>query len=150
MAKFVFQLQSILEIKEKLETQEKMLYAAAQARLYEEMEKLDKLKEKKLSYESQMRENMATGIDVMTLNECNRGIEIMKDSIKQQKVEVQKAQKEVDIAQERLNEAVKERKTYEKLRENALEEFMQEMNSQESKEIDELVSYSYHTTSDDE
>ena len=34
MAKFVFELQSILEIKEKLETQEKMLYASAQARLF--------------------------------------------------------------------------------------------------------------------
>ena len=60
-----------------------------------------------------------------------------------------KAQKNVDIAQRRLNDAVKERKTYEKLRENAFEDFMQEMNAQESKEIDELVSYSYQSGSEE-
>ena len=108
MAKFVFELQSILEIKEKLETQEKMLYASAQARLFEEIDKLDNFKNKKISYESQMRENMLSGLDVRTLCECNNGIEIMKDAIKTQQIEVSKAQKNVDIAQRRLNDAVKE------------------------------------------
>lgn len=149
MAKFVFELQSILEIKEKLETQEKMLYASAQARLFEEIDKLDNFKNKKISYESQMRENMLSGLDVRTLCECNNGIEIMKDAIKTQQIEVSKAQKNVDIAQRRLNDAVKERKTYEKLRENAFKDFMQEMNAQESKEIDELVSYSYQSGSEE-
>ena len=149
MAKFVFELQRILEIKEKLETQEKMLYASAQARLFEEIDKLDNFKNKKISYESQMRENMLSGLDVRTLCECNNGIEIMKDAIKTQRIEVSKAQKNVDIAQRRLNAAVKERKTYEKLRENAFEDFMQEMNAQESKEIDELVSYSYQSGSEE-
>ena len=73
----------------------------------------------------------------------------MKDAIKTQQIEVSKAQKNVDIAQRRLNDAVKERKTYEKLRENAFEDFMQEMNAQESKEIDELVSYSYQSGSEE-
>lgn len=53
------------------------------------------------------------------------------------------------LLQRRLNDAVKERKTYEKLRENAFEDFMQEMNAQESKEIDELVSYSYQSGSEE-
>lgn len=147
MAKFVFELQSILEIKEKLETQEKMLYATAQAQLYEEIDKLEGFKNKKLGYEAQMRENMQSGLNVQTLNECHHGIEIMKDAIKTQEVEVEKAQKRVDLARAKLNEAIKERKTYEKLRENAFEEFMQEINVQEGKEIDELVSYSYQNAS---
>jgi len=149
MAKFIFELQSVLQIKEKLETQEKMRYAAAQARLFEEERKLQELENKKLSYEARMRENMTSGLDVQTLSECNRGIEIMKDAIKLQLVEIKRAEKEVEIAQGRLNEAVKERKTYEKLRENAFEEFMQELNAQESKEIDELVSYSYQLVSEE-
>lgn len=147
MAKFVFELQSILEIKEKLETQEKMVYAAAQARLFEETQKLEGFKNKKLSYESQMRDNMTEGLNLQTLNECYRGIEIMKDAIKAQKIEVGKAQKNVDIAQEKLNEAVRERKTYEKLRENAFDEFMQEINAEEGKAVDELVSYNYQAVS---
>ena len=58
-----------------------------------------------------------------------------------------KAQKNVDIAQEKLNEAVRERKTYEKLRENAFDEFMQEINAEEGKAVDELVSYNYQAVS---
>ena len=37
-----------------------------------------------------------------------------------------------------------ERKTQEKLREKAFEEFKQELAYAEGKEIDELVSYTYH------
>lgn len=37
-----------------------------------------------------------------------------------------------------------ERKIYEKLREKAFEEFKQELNAQEKKEIDELVSFNYN------
>ena len=37
----------------------------------------------------------------------------------------------------------KERKIHEKLKENSFEEFVREINAAESKEIDELVSYTY-------
>lgn len=149
MAKFVFELQNVLEIKEKFEVQEKMKYAAASAKLFEEERKLQELEDKKLFYENRMRESMSDGLDIQSLNECHRGIEIMKEAIKLQLIEIEKAQKEVDIARQKLNEAVKERKTYEKLRENAFEEFMQELNAQESKEIDELVSYNYQLVSEE-
>lgn len=146
MAKFVYRMQSILDIKEKLETQEKLAFAAAQAKLFEEEEKLANLKNRKLYYEDKMRGNMDEQLDVQTLYECHQGIELMKEAIKEQQVEVNYAQKKADAAQAKLNEAVKERKTYEKLRENAFEEFVQEINAQEGKEIDELVSYNYSST----
>ena len=37
-----------------------------------------------------------------------------------------------------------ERKTYEKLREKKFEEFKMELAYEEKKEVDELVSYTYH------
>ena len=43
MAKFVYRMQNILEIKEKLEAQEKAAYSVANARLMEEQEKLQGL-----------------------------------------------------------------------------------------------------------
>jgi len=42
-----------------------------------------------------------------------------------------------------LQEVVQERKTHEKLREYAFDEYVKELNAAESKEVDELVSYSY-------
>ncbi|OYO51514.1 flagellar export protein FliJ, partial [Lachnotalea glycerini] len=43
----------------------------------------------------------------------------------------------------KLYEVMNDRKIHEKLKENAFEDFMKELNAQESKEIDELVSYTY-------
>ena len=40
---------------------------------------------------------------------------------------------------------MKDRKTHEKLREKAFENFLMELSDQEKKEIDELVSYKYST-----
>ena len=39
MAKFVYRMQNILELKEKMETQEKMAFAIANAKLQEELDK---------------------------------------------------------------------------------------------------------------
>ena len=49
----------------------------------------------------------------------------------------------LERARGKLNEAVAERKIHEKLKENSFEEFVHEVNAAESKEIDELVSYTY-------
>ncbi len=43
-----------------------------------------------------------------------------------------------------MNEVVQERKVQEKLREKAFEEFKHELAEAETKEIDELVSYTYN------
>ena len=49
-----------------------------------------------------------------------------------------------------MNEAVKERKIHEKLKENQFEVFLQELNQEEMKEIDQLVSYQYNKNADEE
>ena len=63
--------------------------------------------------------------------------------IKKQLVEVKVASLNLEAAQKRLGEIMKERKIQEKLREKAYEEFLQELNDQEKKEIDELVSFRF-------
>ncbi len=52
--------------------------------------------------------------------------------------------KDVGDGANRTERVMVERKTQEKLRERAFEEFKQEIAQAESKEIDELVSYNYH------
>ena len=52
-------------------------------------------------------------------------------------------------AGEKLDNAMKERKTYEKLKENAFEEFKAEINAEEQKEINELVSFKFRSGSDE-
>ena len=55
--------------------------------------------------------------------------------------EVDKAKNILEQKRVKLQIAMQERKTQEKLYENAFEEFMREENARESKEVDELTSY---------
>ena len=143
MAKFIYRMQNILDIKNKLEIQAKNSYAAARMKLSQEEQKLDKLFEQKKSYEEAYRQQLSGNINVLQINICKNAIELSKNLIKKQLVEVKVASLNLEAAQKRLGEVMKERKIQEKLREKAYEEFLQELSDQEKKGIDELVSFRF-------
>ena len=68
----------------------------------------------------------------------------MKTLVRRQMLNVHKAEKELEEARDKLNAVMQERKVQEKLREKAFEEFKKELAAAETKEIDELVSYTYN------
>lgn len=144
MAKFNYKLQSVLEIKRKLENQEKIEYGLASAKVQEERDKLQAMMLQKAGYDKQARTLVRGKINVLEMNTCRKAIETMKSRIRTQMIEVQKAEKQLDEVRKRLNEVMVERKTYEKLRDKKFEEFKQELLYEEKKEVDELVSYTYH------
>ena len=143
MAKFVYRMQNILDIKNKLEVQARNSYAAARIKLSQEEEKLDRMFEQKKAYEENYRQQLSGNINILQINICKNAIELCKNQIKKQLVEVKVASLNLEAAQKRLGEVMKERKIQEKLREKAYEEFLQELNDQEKKEIDELVSFRF-------
>ena len=83
-------------------------------------------------------------IDLLAVNACRKAVETMKTRIRGQMMNVHKAEKQLELVRHRLNEVMIERKTYEKLRERKFEEFKAELAYEEKKEVDELVSYTYH------
>ena len=141
LKKFQYSMQSILDIKEKLEEQERANYAQAQARLNAEYEKLEELKRRNEGYENRLRDNVGKRLDVLELKYGQDAIETMKLLIRQQTVQVTKAEQNVEAAMYRLKQAMQERKMHEKLREKAFAEYLIVMGAEERKEIDELVSY---------
>ena len=143
MAKFVYRMQNILDIKNKLEVQARNSYAVARMKLSQEEEKLDRMFEQKKAYEENYRQQLSGNINILQINICKNAIELCKNQIKKQLVEVKVASLNLEAAQKRLGEVMKERKIQEKLREKAYEEFLQELNDQEKKEIDELVSFRF-------
>ena len=143
MAKFVYRMQNILDIKNKHEVQARNSYAAARIKLSQEEEKLDRMFEQKKAYEENYRQQLSGNINILQINICKNAIELCKNQIKKQLVEVKVASLNLEAAQKRLGEVMKERKIQEKLREKAYEEFLQELNDQEKKEIDELVSFRF-------
>ena len=144
MAKFKYRMQNILDLKQKIETQEKIAFSLANARLLEEQEKLSQLMIRKADYENQLKEMTQGTLSIRDIKICKESINAMKSKIRDQLIAISKAQREVEIARIRLDEVMKERKTHEKLREKAFEQFKQELLAEESKETDQLVSFTYH------
>ncbi len=150
MAKFIFKLQSLLSIKCKLEDQAKAEYGMELARLREEEMKLDALNEKKDGYQTRLTVSVQNELDIGKIRELEDCVEYTKYEIKMQKVVILQQQQRVERAREKLDNAMKERKTYEKLKEKAFEQFKIEIEAQERKEIDELVSYRFGVAKESE
>ena len=143
MTRFSFRLESILQIKIKLEEQAKMEFAAAKMRLNEEEDKLQALKDRKEAYEQELKRLYMGNLDVRRINSTSAAIEVTETQINKQAFAVKRAEKKVAAASDKLSTVMQERKSMEKLKENKLAEYMREYNEEESKQTDELISYQY-------
>ena len=143
MAKFIYRMQNILDIKLKMEDQAKASFAEANKELLNEEEKLEGLIRRREEYELEGQRLRLETLDVIKLKDNSRALQVMKDMIKAQEMVVSIARDKVELARRKLQVAMQERKTQEKLKENAFEEFKHELGSEESKEVDELTSYTY-------
>ena len=146
MAKFVYKMESILSVKYKLEDQAKNAFAEANMVLNQEEEKLANLHIRKESYEEQLYGQVSGKLRIMEIRRVEEAVEVIKHYIKMQIIAVNTAKQQVEKARVRLNRAMQERKIHEKLKEKAFEEFLQELDKEERKELDELVSFKYHDT----
>lgn len=144
MAKFVYRLENVLEIKMKMEEQAKTAFAEAAAKVSLEQKKLNEMYSRKESYEDSYRRVAIGIIKPVELKYAKDCIDNINRQIKIQTAVLKGAQKSLEVARFKLNEALKERKIHEKLKENAFEVFKQELNDTEKKEIDELVSYRFN------
>lgn len=143
MARFRYSMQSILNIKLKLETQAKQEFSAARAALDEEEERLQALFDRKSGYESKRTTLLSGRLNLREIEENKTAILCMEDYIERQQMNVDTAERKLEEARERLTEVRMERKTHETLRDKAFQEFLMEEKKQESKEIDQLTSYTY-------
>ena len=83
MAKFVYRMQNILDIKNKLEVQARNSYAAARIKLSQEEEKLDRMFEQKKAYEENYRQQLSGNINILQINICKNAIEIGRASCRE-------------------------------------------------------------------
>lgn len=143
MARFRFSLQSILDIKMKMETQAKQEFSLAMNELDNEEQKLNGFIARRDHYQEEIRRLLQGTLKFREIEDNKNAIIYLDEEIDKQKKVVARARIKVDAAREKMTEAVKDRKTYEILREQAFEEFMREENRAESKSVDELVSYTY-------
>lgn len=150
MAKFIYRMQNILDIKYKLEESAKQEYAEAMRFLAEEEAKLEHLKQRRYGYYLDYNKSIKGDLDFLLIDECGNAMDIMDEMIEQQIEVVREKSKEVEKARAKLNAVMQERKMHEKLKENKFEEFKQEINAEEAKETDQVVSYQYNNKDTEE
>lgn len=143
MGRFRYSMQSILNIKIKLEAQAKQEFSMARAALDREEEQLRLLQGRKEEYAREGERLLSGTLKLREIEENREAIRCMEVFIEGQRVNVEKAERNLEKIREKLAEIMMERKTHEKLREKAFQEFLMEEKRQESKEIDQLTSYTY-------
>ena len=144
MLKFRYSMQGILDLKYRLEDQAKGVFAAAKIRVEEEQERIDLLKNERLSYEEGLQKLKLGTLDFREIQVVKVGIEAKEDVIKKQNRVLLRAEHEMEAASERLRELMVDRKTHETLKDKAFENYLLEMAGEEKKETDELVSYRFN------
>ena len=150
MAKFIYRMENILNIKYKMEEQAKQEYMTVRMRLNEAEEELAALKQRKDDYFVTYRKLVSEKLNVLEIEECKEAIIMMDEYIVAQQQVIKGIERELEAAINKMNEAMQERKIHEKLKENQFDIFLQELNQEEMKEIDQLISYQYNNTSEEE
>lgn len=143
MKKFVYKMEDILEVKIQLEDQAKTEYSNAKTILLMEKDKLRKLMQEYDVFQEKLTLLITSKIDLLEIQKCKDAIEIYKEFIEQQKNKLAIAEHNEKKARTKLKEAMIERKTHDKLKEKAKEEYMYEYEAWQQKQIDEITSYRY-------
>lgn len=143
MARFSFSLQNVLEIKEKMESQAEQEFAAATVFAETQKEILRAIENKLAELEKEAVELLAGILDFRAIEDNQLARNQTQQKIIDQQKNVKNAELELEKARLKMAEAMMERKTYEKLREKAFDEFLAEENKAEGKAVDELTSYTY-------
>lgn len=136
---FKYKFQNLLNYKKTLENFKKSEYGKALHIYHREEENLEEIKSKK--DEIVNTKTNGESVNVGTLRMYNDYLNKICQDIDHQKIVVEKCKKTMEETQEKLVEAMKEKKMFEKLREKEYGEFMEEEKRQEAKVIDEIVTF---------
>lgn len=140
MASFNFKLERVLNYKETVENQKKNKFAQVRQRLNREELLLDDFyKHKRLVVEEKNSYNRKIKAGELAL--YNTYIDTINRRIENQKMIVTRTKEELNKAKDEMVDAVKEKKIFEKLKENQYEEFIYEQGKEEEKINDNLISY---------
>lgn len=143
MAKFIFKLESLLNVKLKLEDKAKTEYGKANSDLQREKDLLSQLYEQKNQTIAHFKNSLLENINPFETGIFNKFIKNIDGQIEKQNQNIENAEKIVEEKRIELVEAMKQRKIFETLKENKKEIFNKELLLNEQKIIDEIVSYKY-------
>ena len=144
MARFVYKMQSVLNIKQKTESQTKMEFAMAQAELNKQLDILDEYTRRKEGYlqEAEDLRNEET-LKLQDILDNQYATAQMDAMIKAQSKVVEQYEAKVEKVRIKLARNIQERKMQEVLRDRAFAEYLEEEKQEEYKENDQRSSFTY-------
>lgn len=144
MAKFVYRMQNILNIKQKLETQAKMTYSLANQKYLEQQKILQEYMVRRVGYEQHWKKLMQGKFKSAGSRTCAGRCKCHENDCQTTDGRSPQGGKRTGRCQKPLKNRDAGTKGSGKIEEKAFEEFKQELAEAETKEIDELVSYTYN------
>jgi len=143
MKKFKFTLQALFDYKITVEKMQKAELKKAQQALQElvaeELRLLQAYADNEYSLARSLEENLNVG---QALSEHDAFFRFLRDALKLIREKILEAEEVVRQCQERLILTMKEIKTYNKLRDEQFLKYRKEVQDEETKEIEDLVSFS--------
>ena len=145
MKKYSFRLQPVLEIREKALEDKRLEMAKVIKILNDYQDELKALEEKQISYNLEL-ENLSTSngfVNVSELAGYNDYIFRLEQEVKDKQMTIENTKKVLKIKQNEVNEALKEVKVLEKLKETQSEKFYKAIAKKEAEEIDDIATTRY-------
>jgi len=137
---FKFKLQTVLDHKQKQEEEEQRELVRRKDILAKEERRLKRLKDIQETRKRELAEKSAQGLlNVEEIQMYHQFQKRLSAEISAQSIRVQQAQADVEWQREKLLEAMKERKTYEKLKEKHYQAWLAETEAEERKLLDEIA-----------
>lgn len=143
MKKFSYRLQALLKVKEHIEKEKQKDHAVALQHVHDQQDRIEKLGDDKTTTVERQRRAMTGRLSVAEMLVFGRYLlNLKKQQVAEE--EILKAARKVEGAKrEKLLEATKDRKIYDKHKEKQLGKFSAEVRLQETKESDETAGNSH-------
>ncbi len=145
MAKYTYKLQTLINIKEKLEEQKKNELAVQNNKLNIEKSTLDSLYLELSDVLEEQEKKQSSKLNSFQIRQYIQYTNKIKLEIEEQIIVVEKEEKIKEKIRLELLEYTKAKKSLEKLKEKDYENYLEEEKRIEQKIVDEIVSYKYNS-----
>ncbi len=144
MKKYSFRLQPVLDIREKTLEDKRLEMAQVIQLLNEQQDGLGKLLAKQDAYKEELESlSLEDDLNVFSLANFKNYMVNLQTQIKQQEANIENTKKALRVKQDAVNEALKDVKVLEKLKEKQSQKFYRDIEMKEANEIDDISTARY-------
>lgn len=144
MKKYSFRLQPVLDIREKVLEDKRLEMAEVIQLLNDQQEGLERLIAKQASYKEELESlSLEDDLNVFALANFKNYMVNLQEQITQQEHNIDNTKKALRVKQEAVNEALKDVKVLEKLKEKQSQKFYKDIEMKEANEIDDISTSRY-------